>query len=250
LRKKPSDGGIVERPFGTFNTEFFSTLPGYTTRELGPQRAKAESEACLTLDDLEKLFVRYVVDRYNQQADARIGTQSRLDRWIEGRRAEPTLVTERDLDVLLMRQARRRVYRHGYVKFSNLVYRGEYLAGFAGENVVLRYDPRDITQILIYQQQDLKDVFLTRAYAQGLNMETLSLSDAKEISRSIRLASSEVTNQSMLAELQDRQQYIERVQQRSISKESMTSEEPEQPEEPQWNEEVSLPEVRVYDLDE
>ena len=31
LRRRPSDGGIVECPFGTFNTEFFSTLPGYTT---------------------------------------------------------------------------------------------------------------------------------------------------------------------------------------------------------------------------
>ena len=31
LRRKPSDGGIVERPFGTFNTQFFSTLPGYVT---------------------------------------------------------------------------------------------------------------------------------------------------------------------------------------------------------------------------
>ena len=30
LRRRPSDGGIVERPFGTINSEFFSTLPGYT----------------------------------------------------------------------------------------------------------------------------------------------------------------------------------------------------------------------------
>ncbi|HEY9628618.1 MAG TPA: DDE-type integrase/transposase/recombinase [Coleofasciculaceae cyanobacterium] len=30
LRDRPSEGGIVERPFGTFNTDFFSTLPGYT----------------------------------------------------------------------------------------------------------------------------------------------------------------------------------------------------------------------------
>lgn len=29
VRRRPSDGGIVERPFGTFNTEFFSSLPGY-----------------------------------------------------------------------------------------------------------------------------------------------------------------------------------------------------------------------------
>ncbi|NJL20061.1 MAG: transposase [Leptolyngbyaceae cyanobacterium SM1_3_5] len=31
LRRRPSDGGIVERPFGTFNTEFFSSLPGYVS---------------------------------------------------------------------------------------------------------------------------------------------------------------------------------------------------------------------------
>lgn len=30
LRDRPSEGGIVERPFGTFNTEVFSMLPGYT----------------------------------------------------------------------------------------------------------------------------------------------------------------------------------------------------------------------------
>ena len=30
LRDRPSEGGIVERPFKTFNTEVFSTLPGYT----------------------------------------------------------------------------------------------------------------------------------------------------------------------------------------------------------------------------
>ncbi|MEM6437901.1 MAG: hypothetical protein AAF773_29200 [Cyanobacteria bacterium P01_D01_bin.115] len=33
LRRRPAEGGIVERPFGTFNLEFFATLPGYTTAE-------------------------------------------------------------------------------------------------------------------------------------------------------------------------------------------------------------------------
>jgi putative transposase len=47
LRRKPSDGGIVERPFGSLNTQFFSSVPGYvSSKERSP---KAESEACLTL---------------------------------------------------------------------------------------------------------------------------------------------------------------------------------------------------------
>jgi putative transposase len=45
LRRKPSDGGIVERPFGTINTELLSTLPGYTTARLKGHRTKVEAEA-------------------------------------------------------------------------------------------------------------------------------------------------------------------------------------------------------------
>jgi putative transposase len=52
LRRKPSDGGIVERPFGTFNSEFFSTLPGYTGSNVVERSPKAETEACLTLRQL------------------------------------------------------------------------------------------------------------------------------------------------------------------------------------------------------
>ena len=39
LRRKPSDGGIVERPFGTFNREFFSTLPGYVSSNVETRAA-------------------------------------------------------------------------------------------------------------------------------------------------------------------------------------------------------------------
>lgn len=57
LRRKPSDGGIVERPFGTFNTQFCSTMPGYVNSNVSdryeqaqtPPPPVAESEACLTL---------------------------------------------------------------------------------------------------------------------------------------------------------------------------------------------------------
>jgi putative transposase len=46
LRRKPSDGGIVERPFGTLNTQFFSTLPGYVNSNVGERAPAAEREAC------------------------------------------------------------------------------------------------------------------------------------------------------------------------------------------------------------
>lgn len=211
-RRRPSDGGIVERPFGTFNSELFSTLPGYTGSNIKNRPKQAEKEACLTLMQLEKLLVRYIVDRYNQSIDARMGGQTRLGRWESGCIAQLPLLGERELDICLMRRARRTVYRSGYIQFANLIYQGEHLAGYAGESVVVRYNPRDITTVLIYQQQGAKDVFLTRAHAQGLETETLSLAEASAISARQRKAGQAVTNQSLLLEVRARDIALDSIQ--------------------------------------
>lgn len=212
LRRKPSDGGIVERPFGTLNTQFFSTLPGYVSSNVTDRSSKAESEACLTLLQLEKLLVRYLVDHYNQAIDARMGNQSRIGRWEAGRMAQLPLLGERELDICLMRRDRRSVYRNGYLQFANLTYQGEHLAAYAGESVVMRYNPRDITTVFIYQPQDGKEVFVTRAHAQGLETESLSYADAQAISRQIRASGRAISNQSILSEVRDREVAIEKLQ--------------------------------------
>lgn len=208
LRRRPSDGGIVERPFGTFNTEFFSTLPGYTTRRLKPHQSAVEAEACLTLEQLEGLLIRYIADNYNQQPDARTGAASRMERWQSNLMAQASVKEDRDLDLLLIRQSNRRVYQGGYIRFANLLYKGEYLEGFVGEQVVLRYDPRDITSLYIYRAQGDCDIFLTRAHAQNLETERLSLPEAKAISRRLRQARQEITNASVLTEIRDRTSFI------------------------------------------
>ena len=140
LRDRPSEGGIVERPFKTFNTELFSTLPGYVGENVQKRPEDAEKEAYLTSKDLDKLFVRYIVDNYNQRLDARMGDQTRFQRWEFGLIAAPDVLSERDLDICLMKQARRRIQRGGYLQFENLMYRGEYLAGYARETVIIRYE--------------------------------------------------------------------------------------------------------------
>lgn len=212
LRRKPSDGGIVERPFGTFNREFFSSLPGYVSSNVIERSPVAETEACVTLVQLERLLVRYIVDHYNQRIDARMRNQSRIGRWEAGRMAQLPLLGERELDICLMRRDQRTVYRNGYIQFANLTYQGEHLAAYAGETVILRYDPRDITTVWIYQLQDSKEVFLTRAHAQGLETEILAYAEAKAMSRRIRAAGQEVSARSVLNEVRDRDLAIERLQ--------------------------------------
>lgn len=250
LRRRPAEGGIVERPFGTFNSEFFSTLPGYTTNRAQPHMSQIKADACLTLKQLDRLLTRYIVDNYNQQPDA-CSQASRLARWQSGLMAQGSPPQERELDLLLMRQHRRRVYQGGYIRFANLLYRGEYLAGYAGEEVILRYDPRDITTVLVYRQQGASDVFLTRAHAQNLETERLSLPEAKAISRRLRQARREITNQSVLAEIRDRLEFVDELLSESpaaslppsaIANDWVTDEA-----EPESSSPKPLPAIRVYD---
>lgn len=203
LRDRPSEGGIVERPFKTFNTEFFSTLKGYTGSNVQERPKDAEKDACLTLRDLEQLFVRYIVDRYNQQMDARMGEQTRLQRWESGLLATPDLLSDRELDICLMKQTRRKVQRGGYLQFENLMYQGENLEGYTGENVTLRYDPKDITTLLVYRREGNGDAFLARAYASDLEKEHLSLDEAKAMSRKLRNAGKTLSNYSLSEEVRD-----------------------------------------------
>ncbi len=110
-----------------------------------------------------------------------------------------------------MRRARRIVYRGGYIQFANLTYRGEHLAGYAGNSMVIRYNPRDITTILIYQVQGALEEFLARAHAVGLETESLSYAEAVALSRRLRQAGSIVTNQSLLTEVRDRDATVKKL---------------------------------------
>jgi putative transposase len=123
------------------------------------------------------------------------------------------LLSERELDICLMRRDRRTVYRSGYIQFANLTYLGEHLAAYAGESVIIRYNPRDITTIFIYicQLQESKEVFLTRAHAQGWETETLSYAEAQALSQRRREAGKAISNRSMLQEVQERDDMVKKL---------------------------------------
>jgi putative transposase len=260
-RRYPAEGGIVERPFGSLNSELFMTLPGYTGNTTKRRPKQAESSASLTLLELEKYIVRYLVERYNQGLDARIGNQTRLGRWAEGGTVQLALMSERELDICLMRRDRRVVYRGGYIQFANLSYRGEYLEGYIGSWVVLRYNPRDITSIMIYREEGGKDTFLSRAHASGLETESLSYAEAQAMSRRLRQEGRSLSNASILNEVRSRDQEVEeqRRQGRLRPRKKPTGVvEPEvEPAsttvaievEEEENPAIEVPDVRVFDYD-
>ncbi|MGK7894412.1 MAG: Mu transposase C-terminal domain-containing protein [Xenococcus sp. (in: cyanobacteria)] len=209
LRDRPSEGGIVERPFKTLNQSLFSTLPGYTGSNVQERPKEAENDAQLTLRDLEKLIVRFIVDKYNQSAIAGKDEQTRYQRWEAGLIKEPRIISERELDICLMKTARRTVQRAGHLQFENIVYRGEYLAGYAGDIVSIRYNPQDITTIRVYRQEGSQEVFLTRAHALGLETEQLSLDEARANIKRIRKAKRNISNETLFQEIVSRDSLVE-----------------------------------------
>lgn len=242
LRDRPSEGGVVERPFRTLNEQLFSTLPGYTGSNVQERPEDAEKDAKLTLRELEQLIVRFICDRHNQGIDARMGDQTRFQRWEAGLPSVPDVIDERQLDICLMKATRRSVQRGGYLQFENLMYRGEYLAGYAGETVSLRFDPTDITTILVYRQEDKRDVFLTRAYAQGLETEQLSLEEAKASSRRIRRAGKTLSNEAILQEALERDALVAKKKSRKERQKEEQKLARLQPEKPVEQRVVQLPE--------
>jgi putative transposase len=133
-----------------------------------------------------------------------MGDQTRNQRWEAGLIGDPPLISERELDICLMKTVRRTVQRGGIITFENVTYKGEYLAGYAGKTVSIRYDPRDITTIWIYHQERDREVFLTRAHAHDLETEQLSVDEAKASAKRVRTAGKSITNQTILYDVIDR----------------------------------------------
>lgn len=245
LRDRPSEGGIVERPFKTFNQSLFSTLPGYTGSNVQERPKEAEEDACLTLRELEHLVVRFVVDKYNQSIDARIGDQTRFQRWEAGLIADPEVLPERQLDICLMKQARRQIQRGGYIRFENINYKGTYLEGHAGQTICLRYDPRDITSILVYRKDKGQDVFLARAHAQGLELDRLTLDEAKASAKSLRAKGKSLHNESILQEVIERDAATKKATRKQRQRQEQNYTQPISIEEDTVAEEISIEVVDV-----
>jgi len=92
----PINAGIVERCVHNFQIELFSALPGYTQPRFLESVQTALIESCLTLSELERLLVRYIVDNYNQQLAPQIRNQSQLQRWEAGLISPPRIIQEQN----------------------------------------------------------------------------------------------------------------------------------------------------------
>ncbi|WP_396134532.1 Mu transposase C-terminal domain-containing protein [Cellulomonas sp. ATA003] len=164
---RPQGRGKIERFFGTVNTELLAALPGHITGDRPGPAPK------LSLTELDTAVGTFVAD-YNDRPHSEFGASPRstwiADGWLP--RMPDSL---EDLDRLLLTVARPRTVRRDGIHFQGLRYVSPTLAGFVGRAVVIRYDPRDITEIRVFDH----DEFVCKAVDQDHHGEQVSLKEVQ-----------------------------------------------------------------------
>jgi putative transposase len=163
---KPRGRGKVERIFESINQRFLCHQPGYS-----PAGAPT-GRAVLTLPELDARLRTFLVETYNQRAHSETGVAPQV-RW-EADGFLPRLPDSLEqLDLLLLTVAKpRRVHEDG-IHFQGFRYIDLTLAAYVGEDVTIRYDPRDMAEVRVYFGED----FLCRAINPELAGETVALKD-------------------------------------------------------------------------
>lgn len=213
LRAFPQAGGLIESIFDKINKEILSLYGGYTGSSVEERPPEAERTACITLDQLEKILVRYFVDHYNHHDYPRVKNQKRIERWKSGFLIEePELIDERELDICLMKTAIRNVEKYGSVNFQGWVYQGNCLLKYEGKQVSLRYDKRNITTVLAYTRpvNGEPGEFIGIIQARDCERERMSLAELNYIKKKLRNEGKEVDNSSILNERLSRFDDVER----------------------------------------
>lgn len=163
---RPQGRGKVERFFGTVNTELLAELPGHMTE--GQRRPVP----VLTLKDLDGALHSFVTGQYHQREHPEIRTTPQQawtgDGWL------PRLpATIDELNLLLLTVAKPRIVHRDGVHFQGLRYVSPLLAAYVREPVIVRYDPRDITEVRIFH----KNQFICKAVDPDHETSTLTLKD-------------------------------------------------------------------------
>ena len=192
----PRGRGRVERFFQTVNLLFLQELPGYIANDDGKPTTKPN----LTLTEFKQRLQDFLLDIYLPRKQKELGIDPK-SRW-EGSGFLPNMPTSlEELDLLLLTATKTRRVRRDGIHFHRMRYIDINLAAYIGEDVVIRYDPRDMAEIRVFHGGK----FICRALCQELAGQEVSL---KEIMRARRSRKREL-RQTLDAHAQLLKQYSE-----------------------------------------
>jgi putative transposase len=171
---RPQGRGKVERFFGTINTEVLAALPG----RLGP--GTRAPDPVLDLPALDREIGAFITI-YNDREHSELRTSPR-DAWVADGWLPRMPETLEELDGLLLTVPKNRVVQRDGIHFQGQRYLSPTLAPFVGRTITIRYDPRDISGIRVYD----RDTFICTAIDEDHPNLRLSLRDIEAARRARR----------------------------------------------------------------
>ena len=169
---RPQGRGKIERLFGTLNSELLPELPGHLVN------GKPTSAPKLSLAELDRAITGYITNTYHARVH-RETNQTPLDA-CRGKGFLPRLPeTLEELDLLLVMNAKPRTVRRDGIHFQGLRYQHPTMAGYVGDAVTVRYDPRDLSEIRVFY----RNTFLCRAVSEEHASEVVTLKDIQAARR-------------------------------------------------------------------
>lgn len=171
---RPQGRGKIERFFQTLNECVLIDQPGFSIN------GKSYSKASLTIEELDVLLEKFIVEKYHLDIHSTTG-QAPIKMWSYNflpRLPESISILD---ELLLTIDKPRRIQRDG-IRFMGFRYIATTLAGFVGETVFIKYDPRDLAEIKVYYN----DAFLCKAVCQDLAELTISLKEIKRQEKILR----------------------------------------------------------------
>ena len=208
---KPRGRGKIERFFRTVEQKLLTDLPGYAPKvDLG-RRAESDAVAAptavLSLAEFDALFRKWLIEDYHVHLQEGIAEPPQ-QRWEAAHLVPVSPSSLAQLDVLLMTfPTRRRVQQDG-IAFQGRRYFDCRLAEYVGEQVVVRYDPADLSEIAVYipdpqvaqDSEYLRERLVCRARSQDLGGDRVTLKEVVETRRERRKA--------LRQELRDRKKVV------------------------------------------
>lgn len=169
----PQGRGKVERFYGTVTTELLPHLPGHIPHGTN---GTSITPATLTLRQLDEILERFIVDDYNHRPHSETHkAPSQL--WAASGFIPRSPARPEDLDLLLLTAAATRKVQRDGIQFASTRYVSPVLAAYVGEQVTVRFNPRDAGEIRVY----FDDAFLCRAIAPELASESVSLQELQAV---------------------------------------------------------------------
>ncbi len=171
---RPQGRGKIERFFQTLNECVLIDQPGFSIN------GKSYSKASLSIEELDVLLEKFIVEKYHLDTHSTTG-QAPIKMWsFNFLPCLPESISVLD-ELLLTIDKPRKIQRDG-IRFMGFRYIATTLAGFVGESVFIKYDPRDLAEIKVYYN----NAFLCKAICQDLAELTISLKEIKKARKDVK----------------------------------------------------------------